>query len=232
MASRMPPRRRIRWRQAFRLIPSRFPAVGPWDRIADPKDFEALAEIESLTNPRIREELGALALIPKERRVSGPGTTPIMAAFTHLNPDGSRFSDGRYGVFYASRELETAISETLFHRERFLRRTAEPALVLQMRSYKTSVSRVLHDLRGGFHAQHDPDDYGPAQKLGRELREAGADGVVYDSVRRRGGQCVGLFWPDCVAPCVQGLHYAYHWDGRRISHAVELRDVPFASAGA
>ena len=225
MAARTPPRRRLRWRQAFRLIPSRFPAVGPWDRIAEPKDFDALAELEGLTNPRIREELGALALIPPERRVSGPGSTPIMAAFTHLNPEGSRFSDGRYGVFYASRELETAISETIFHRERFLRCTAEPALLLQMRSYITSVSRMLHDLRGGFRAQHDPDDYGPAQKLGRELRTAGSDGLAYDSVRRAGGQCVALFWPDCVASCVQGLHYAYHWDGQRIAQVTELRAV-------
>ena len=226
MAARAPPRRRIRWCRAFRLIPSRYPAVGPWDRIADPRDFEALAAVEGLTNPRIRAELGALALIPPERRVSGPGTTPIMAAFTHLNPEGSRFSDGRYGVFYASRELPTAIAETIHHRERFLRRTAEPPLVLQMRSYVTSVSRLLHDLRGGFRAQHHPDDYGPARKLGAELRTAGSDGLVYDSVRRAGGQCAALFWPDCVAPCVQGLHYAYHWDGQRIAQVTELRAVP------
>ena len=225
MAGRSPPRRRIRWRQAFRLIPSRYPAVGPWDRIANPGDFAALAAIEGLTNPRIREELGALALIPPERRVSGPGTTPIMAAFTHLTPEGSRFSDGRYGVFYASRELATAIAETIYHRERFLRRTAEPPLVLQMRSYVTSIARLLHDLRGGFRAQHDPDDYAPAQKLAAELRAAGSDGIAYASVRRAGGQCVALFWPDCVAPCVQGLHYAYHWDGERISQVTELRAV-------
>ena len=89
-----PPRRAIDWR-AHRIVPSRFPTVGPWDRIADPADFEVLAEVEALTNPRIREELGVLALTPPERRVTGPGTTPIMAAFTHLNPEGSRFSDGR-----------------------------------------------------------------------------------------------------------------------------------------
>jgi hypothetical protein len=29
--------------------------VGRWDRIADPADFDALAELEGLTNPRIRE---------------------------------------------------------------------------------------------------------------------------------------------------------------------------------
>jgi len=82
-------------------------------------EFDALAEIESLTNERLREELGALARIPHHRRVVGPGTTPIMAAFTHLNPEGSRFSDGTFGVFYAARAESTAIRETVFHRERF-----------------------------------------------------------------------------------------------------------------
>ncbi len=101
----------IDWR-AFRIVPSRFPPVDAWDRIAASGDFAALAEIEGLTNPRIREALGVLANVPRDRWVIGPGTTPVMAAFTHLNPEGSRFSDGTYGVFYAARHVETAIRET------------------------------------------------------------------------------------------------------------------------
>jgi hypothetical protein len=221
---------RVRWRAAYRIVPSRFPPVGPWDRIAQPADFEALAQIEALTNPRIREELGALALIPPERRVSGPGTTPIMAAFTHLNPEGSRFSDGSYGVFYAAHEIETAIRETVYHRELFMARTAEPPLQLQMRCYATSVARRLHDLRGGYPREHAPADYSAGQRLARMLRSSGSDGIVYDSVRRPGGQCAALFWPDCVGPCVQAGHYAYHWDGQRIAHVVQLKAVPLPGA--
>lgn len=224
-STRTPPTTRVRWRQAFRLIPSRFPPVSPWERIADPLDFDALAEVESLTNPRIREELGALALIPKERRVSGPGTTPIMAAFTHLNPEGSRFSDGSFGVFYAARELDTAIRESAYHRERFLARTREPACEVQMRCYRTHLDVKLHDLRGGFRAQHDPDSYAASQALALKLRAAQSDGFVYDSVRRAKGQCAALFWPDCVAPCTQAGHYAYRWDGARIRDVIELRGV-------
>ncbi|RYG64724.1 RES domain-containing protein, partial [bacterium] len=97
-ADRDPPQRRIQWDPAFRMVPSRFPTIGPWDRIASPDDFEALAEIEALTNPRVREELGALAITPRDRWLTGPGSTPVMAAFTHLQPAGSRFSDGRFGA--------------------------------------------------------------------------------------------------------------------------------------
>lgn len=220
------PERAVDWR-AYRIVPSRFPPVGPWDRIASPDDFEALAEVEGLTNARIREELGALATIPRGRRVSGPGTTPIMAAFTHLNPEGSRFSDGTYGVFYAARELETSIRETVFHRERFLARTNEPAQQLQMRCYVSTIRKAFHDIRGGHAELHHPASYAASQAFARDLRASGSNGVVYDSVRREGGQCVAAFWPDCVGPCTQGKHYAYCWDGRAISSVLELSAVEF-----
>lgn len=216
---------RIAWRAAHRIVPSRFPPVGLWDRIARPEDFDALAEIEGLTNPRIREELGILAQIPRARWVTGPGTTPIMAAFTHLNPEGSRFCDGTYGVLYVSAAVETAIRETVFHRERFLRRTREPPIQLQMRGYVTAVRRALHDVRGAYPALHRPDDYAESQRVGRALRAGGSDGVVYDSVRHRGGHCAAVFWPDCVAPFRQSRHYAYEWDGTAITSVVELKSV-------
>ena len=51
-----------------------------------------------------------------------------MAAFTHLNPEGSRFSDGSWGVFYAAHSVATAVEETVYHRERFLAATARAGL--------------------------------------------------------------------------------------------------------
>jgi hypothetical protein len=149
-----------------------------------------------------------------------------MAAFTHLNPEGSRFSNGSYGVLYVSSTTETAIRETVFHRERFLRRTREPALQIQMRRYVTTIDRRLHDIRAGFPEIHDPRDYSASQRLAGELRAAGADGVVYDSVRNRGGQCAAVFWPDCVSPFAQATHYTYAWDGSSITNVIELTGVP------
>lgn len=215
----------VAWRPAFRIVPSRFPPVGVWERIAGPADFDALAELEGLTNPRIREDLGILALIPRERWATGPGTTPIMAAFTHLNPEGSRFSAGKFGVFHASATVETAIRETVFHRERFLQRTREPPMQLPMRCYATAVDCPLHDIRGGFPALHDPDDYSASQQVGEQLRAGNSNGVVYDSVRHRGGCCAAIFWPDRVGACVQTRHFAYAWDGTSITGILELTEV-------
>lgn len=214
--SRLPRRVAIDWPGAWRLVPSRFPPQGVFDRIADPADLDALFAIEALTNDRLREELGQLELVPAARRVSGPGMQPVMAAFTHFNPDGSRFSDGSYGVFYAAQSLDTAVAETMYHRARFMAATAEPAMKIEMRSYRMAVRGRLHDLRRGWAAMLDPDDYGAPQALARELRAAGADGVVYPSVRDAGGTCVGVFYPDLVGPCVQASHLIYTWDGLRI----------------
>ena len=225
MPADLPPVRRIRWSQAFRIVPSRFPPVGVYDRIADPADLDAVFAIEALTNPRLREEAGALKLVPKERRISGPGSTPVMAAFTHLNPEGSRFSDGSWGVFYAAHSVATAVEETVYHRERFLAATAEPACDIQMRCYRTRIDSRLHDIRGGWKREHDPDTYAASVKLARLLREAGSNGIVYDSVRHRGGECLAAFYPDVVAPCVQAQHLVYRWDGRRIAKVLEVSEM-------
>lgn len=214
--NRTPRLTRVHWPEAWRIVPSRFPPEGVFDRIASPDDLEALYAVESMTNARLRDELGQLALVPRERRISGPGTQPVMAAFTHLNPDGSRFSDGSYGVFYAARALATAIAETRYHRARFMAATGEPAMDLPMRCYRTAIQARLHDLRRGWSAMLHPDHYAAPQALARELRAAGSDGVVYPSVRHADGECVGVFHPDRVAPCVQARHLVYRWDGERI----------------
>jgi hypothetical protein len=213
---KLPRRTAVDWRGAWRIIPSRFPPQGVFDRIADPADLDALYAIEALTNDRLREEIGQLELVPRARRVSGPGTQTVMAAFTHINPDGSRFSDGTYGVFYAAAAMDTAVAETMHHRAKFMAATNEPAMKLEMRCYRMDVRGRLHDLRRGWAAMLDPVDYAPPQALARELRAAGSDGVLYPSVRHAGGQCVGVFYPDLVSACVQGPHLIYAWDGRRI----------------
>ncbi len=201
-------------------MPSRYPPVGLFDRVARPEDLDFVIAAESLTNDRLREEAGELVLVPPAERVSGPGTTPIMAAFTHLNPEGSRFSDGSYGVYYAAREMETAIAESAFHRARFLARTEEPPGEIDLRTYLADIRADFVDLRGvvkGKAALLNPDSYAASQAYGNARRSEGAGGIVYESVRRAGGQCVAVFRPKLVGPCRQGPHVCFIWDGRSIT---------------
>jgi hypothetical protein len=226
------PVRRVSWRPSYRLIPSRYPTVGLYDAIADPADLDVVFAIEALANPRIRDELGELTLVPREERVTGPGATPVMAAFTHLNPEGSRFSDGTYGVYYAAHSLETAIAEVSHHRGVFLRRTDEPAIDVDMRLITASVEAELHDLLEAegeaantdrYASVLDADDYGPSQALGRRLRAAQSWGIRYPSVRHAGGECVGIFRPRALRHAKAAAHLALHWDGTRITHWYEKR---------
>lgn len=230
MAKADPPLARVDWKRSVRIVPSRYPPVGVFDRVADPANIEAVFAVEALTNDRLRDEAGDIRLVAPEDRISGVGTTPIMAAFTHPNPDGSRFSDGSFGVYYAAESVDTAIAESRFHRERFMRFSAEPPMRLEMRAYYAKLRKELHDLRGLARAHpewFDPDPlaYAPGQALGKRLRAAGSNGVVYPSVRQPGGECVGVFRPRAVAPVTQGAHFEFIWDGEAISDVLQVRRV-------
>lgn len=216
----------IEWRPCYRIVPSRFPPISLFEEVADPADLDAVFEIEALTNDRLRDDVGDLRLVPDEDRVAGPGTSAIMAAFTHLNPEGDRFTDGTYGVFYAGRALETAIAETRHHRARFLARTSEPAQEVDMRVYAVDLEAELHDIRGAraeYAALHDPDSYALSQAFAGELRAAASDGIVYDSVRHTGGECVAVFRPRLLSNCRQERHLCYVWDGKCIADVYEKK---------
>lgn len=216
----------VEWQPCYRIIPSRFPPIDLFERIAPPEDWEALIALESLTNDRIRQEVGDISLVPVEERVSGPGTSVIMAAFTHLNPSGSRFADSTFGAYYAAADVETAIAETKFHREEFLRATKEGPISIEMRVCLADLSADVHDIRGRQTDLADVyalNDYGASQPLARRLRGEGSAGIAYDSVRRGGGECVALFRPKSLGNVRQGAHLLYKWNGEEIGQVYELR---------
>jgi hypothetical protein len=218
--------RAVRFAPCHRIVASRLPTIHLFERVADPADWEALYMLESMTNPRLRDQVGELSLVPVADRVSGPNASVVMAPFTHLSPQGTRFTDGHFGAYYAAESVETAIAETRFHRENFLRATAQPPLELEMRCYLADVVSEVHDLRGlrtKLADIYDPASYAASQKLGRELRNAGSNGIAFDSVRRPGGECVAVFRPRMVQNVRQGVHLRYAWDGTSISRVYEMR---------
>ena len=169
------------------------------------------------------QRLGNFDLILPEDRLAGPGTSAIMAAFTHLNPDGSRFSDGTYGVFYAGNTLERRLS--LKHgiiESNSCGRQLKPPMELDMRVYLSDLDKELHDMGGGRCAMH----FQPSMLLmitgHTGLREAASRPKLlgdcwHDSVRHDAGECVGVFRPPALRNCRQERHLCYVWDGNRIS---------------
>ena len=212
---------RVEWKGAVRIIRSAFPPIDLFEDIADPADWPLLISAEQKTNPRIMATIGNLDLVPVDRRVGGNGASYLMAPFTHVSMDRpSRFTDGSYGVLYVGNAFETALFETIHHHARFMARTAErPGWTSQFREIVLAVDANLHDLRGAETANHpalSPGSYQASHGLAMILKAGGSHGVVYPSIRHAGGECVGLFYPDCASEPIQGRHLDYHWDGEHV----------------
>ena len=218
----------LNWRPAYRVIPSRFTSIGLFERVASPADFDALYALEAMTNERLRDEVGDISLVPADERLFGEGCTAIMAAFTHLNPQGSRFSDGSYGVFYCARKRDTAIAETRHHAALFMQATDEPPMRLQMRLYSVQAKGKVADLRQASQAEPrivDPDDYAYAQGIGRTLRAEGVQGILYPSVRHVAGECLAAFRTTLLKNCQHAAYLEYNWNGQGIDGVFEINQL-------
>lgn len=215
------------WEALYRIVPSHFPPINLFEEVTDPEDLELVFAIESLTNDRLREEAGDLNLVPPEDRISGVGSTPVMAAFTHIGMP-SRFTDGQtYGVYYGARDVTTAIKETAYHRELFYRQTNEQDTEMTMRCYANKVLLEMHDIRDDQYQHLHQEDYTPSQAFAAQMRASDSHGLIYNSVRDAGGQCIAAFRPTAISIPVQAGHYKYQWSAKhsRIIHVLSVSQV-------
>jgi hypothetical protein len=215
----------VRWRSAPRLVASRYPVVGLFDRVAAPADVDALIELEGWTNDRITGELGILSAIPRGEWVVGrPMASVVMASYCHPRAGGSRFSSEHRGAWYAARTIGTALAESIHHRTAELREVGAFETRVEMRVYLADFAARFHDIRKPgsdrrtgskvWRDLYDPDDYGVSQRFGQQLLDAGSNGLVYRSVRDRGGECICCFRPALVKNVRAGGHYEFRWEGR------------------
>lgn len=195
-------------RPVHRLIPSRFPPIGIFDRVATAGDLEAVMELAGWTNDRLVAQ--RLARLPRSEWVFGrPNASIVMAAFLHAAPDGGRFNGPDLGAWYASAELPTAVAEVGHHlrREAVARQQAEARRTF--RSYSARLVGRYLDLRGADRPDlYASESYAMGQAFGEAQRARGGDGMVYDSVRRRGGTNVVAYRPSKVLDVVQAEHFA------------------------
>jgi hypothetical protein len=218
-----------------RLIASRYPPVGMFDDLTANKDELAIAYLlESVTNDRLAVLSRRLPLLPESEIVQGPGATMVMAAFLHANESGGRFTDGRLGAWYATFDVQTAIAETSYHSTRRLRLSdgAFPSTI-QMRELVANIDCPLIDIRGQQESRPDLyhlTDYSKSSLFGVSVRwpqnGPGENGIVYDSVRRRGGTNVCIYRPSLIQlPVNQADHYEYRWDAAGVLTILKLNNV-------
>lgn len=215
--------------QGYRLVNSRFPPIDLFDDVADAAEFDALYQLQALTNPRLQNEVGRLGLIPMAEIPFGiPGCSYAVGPFTHVNPSGSRFSAGDFGVLYLADVMETALAEVRHHQNQYWSKvTGLNYERFLFRGLSCTFSDGAHRDATGLPLSdpiYDPDDYSHARQLGSAAKKTRCPGLRYNSVRSPGNHCWALLTPRHVKSIVQTAHYEMIWSGQitsvnRISNA-------------
>lgn len=215
----MLPLTQLRQFDTCRLIPSRF--VDQEDSVLVPLSEDAahlsdIFELDNATNQRLIAEHGRASGIGVDELVFGvPNFRIINAAFTYARPEGSRFNGDERGAWYCSFDIETALDEIIFHK------TVEYAEIdrfddcVRYQSLLADFNSSFHDLRRArrYAKCLAANSYIASQKLAAELLENGALGIIYPSVRHKGGTNLACFRPALVGNVRRGVGYELRWSG-------------------
>jgi len=218
-AGPLPPVRLVRRYDTHRLVPVRYSESGSvLGLIAEDEAHLAdLLELDRATNERLLAEQQRCFGIGVHELVFGvPHHRLVNAAFSHPQPLGSRCNGPERGAWYAAFELRTAQAEAAFHASVQLAEIGCLHEEATYDDYQADISATLHDLREApsFGNCLAPDSYVASQLLAQRLLAAGSLGVIYPSVRRRGGTCVGLFRPALVTQLRKVGTWRLRWRGK------------------
>ena len=171
-----------------------------------PVDLAAVMRLEGWTNDRLvklRQNR-----LPQNQWVFGrPNASVIMAAFLHAAPNGQRFSSGALGAWYASDSEQAAIAEVGHHLRREAVNTGIPRMIQTYRTYRARLVGQYVDIRRQNDKRYRRDDYAAGQAFGESCRRSGEDGILYDSLRLRGGTNVVAYHPPNIQGGIQVAHY-------------------------
>lgn len=201
----------------FLLIPSRFPPVPLYRRIASGHDDD-VAAIAELHNPRLKEKQRVLGKLGGNAEEASPRFQNWNhAPFAYSNPEGSWFFDRFVRCLEMSLDKQTALAVSVAKREVFLRRTAEAPIGLDMRMLSRRVSGSFLDARA-LPAEIPIEE---RRKLGKALfsrvDSAELAGVLFRSAERPSGTRISVLDGGVLERAIQGEHFRYIWDGERVS---------------
>lgn len=225
------PKVKLTRRQGYRFIPSKYPPINLFDDVADADEFDTLYELQALTNPRLLNTAGDLNLLPRNEIPFGiTGCSYAVAPFTHVNPNGSRFSDGKFGVLYIADTLQTALKEVTYHQEKYWKNVQGLKYdTFTLRGLSCYFSGTLHDLMQipTTDPIYDATSYTQSHLVGIALKKAQSEGIQYRSVRNSETQaiCWGLFTPLYVHSIQQTQHMELVWCDGQVQKILEAPRV-------
>jgi RES domain-containing protein len=237
-----PPVREFRRRGMHRLIPSRYSESGTvLEEVATNDAMLAdAARLDAATNERIHGELNGLSGISQFELVYGiPNAHIIRAAFLHPGPFGSRFNDTTRGAWYAAQKVETSIAEVAYHKSKRLSEMVVPELPRGRPDVEvSSYDDWQADFQAPFHALEPaesfaeylqpepvPQCYMPSQLMARQLLSRQSNGILYPSVRHKGGTCLACFRPALVHQPRQAERYELRFQALDEGYKTTARSI-------
>jgi RES domain-containing protein len=222
-----------------RLIPSKYSESGTvLSRLTDDDAVLGdLIELDGATNGRLLGEEGLLPGISVHELVYGVSYAHIVnAAFTHAGPMGGRFNNSERGAWYCGVERETSIAEVVFHKVRQLDEVDwREEEVSTFDDYLADFTTRMQDLRPPkpqykrfLKAGPIPDCYVDSQQLAAVLLAQQSNGIIYPSVRQKGGNCIVCFRPTLVYNVRQGSRFELRLLAGRDFSPRDLREVRLA----
>jgi RES domain-containing protein len=178
-----------------------------------------LEALESATSARQEVQQTGIPGISPEALASGYGYSYINAAFAYRRHAGNRFNPVDWGAWYCSFECATSLEEVAYHLTRALQACGadfdnETRYIELLADFDVELVD-LRDLDPAPDCLHEDVAIGyPAgQRIAGEIRTEGQNGIVYPSVRHKGGNCIVAFWPGLIQNFQQGEMWILKWAG-------------------
>ncbi len=204
----------------YRLIPSRFPTVDIYRRVAPKRLWPLAAAIETITNPRVRLKNAATKGCDTKDMLPPKLQNWNHAPFSYPNAEGSHLLGEGHGVLELADTIQTALAVAIRRREAFLGATAMPPIDLEMRVLSHRVDGSFKDLTG----LSQKLSVAERRAIGHRLLDQDAAGAVFKCPERPTGKMLAVFSPDVLRAAVQTQHYKFRWDGELISEIYNYRD--------
>lgn len=155
-------------------------------------------------------------------------TTGVLFPFESENYQRTRYSDGSFGCWYGSMDLETTIYETAYHNlKNELNIEGISEIITRERAiYNVLCQGVLLDFRGKHlsHPKLIQEDYSFTQQIGRRLSKEGHPGILAPSARKKDGVNVVVFNPNILSNAKVTQYLTYYIDP--VNECVKVEATP------
>jgi RES domain-containing protein len=216
------PIKRIALERTIRLVATAALRDPVLPKLVSHEMIDDLAEIEGATSGRLLAERHGTAKIKAQEFVAIPAHAKfINAAFAYWRPrELNRFNGPGRGAWYAALDVQTSLEEVAYHMVRELERANDFNAVVEYVEMFASFAGEFLDLRTAkptpLCLNPDPSvGYPEGNRLAELVRAAGHNGIVYPSVRHRGGTCIVALSPHAVQSVAQGRIWRLKWAGQR-----------------